>query len=69
MPGGNADRKCPEEMSGGNTRRKCPEEMSGGKMTQVNSDSGKKLTQIKKLTQVKTDSGKKWPEEMAGGNA
>ena len=38
-------------------------------MTQVNSDSGKKLTQVKKLTQAKTDSGKKCPEEMPGGNA
>jgi len=40
-------RYCPEEMPGGNARRKCPEEMLGGKMTQVNSDSGKKLIQAK----------------------
>ena len=52
-------------MPGGNARRKCLEE----KMTQVKSDSGKKLTQVKKLTQAKTDSGKKCPEEMPGGNA
>ena len=47
-------------MPGGNAWRK---------MTQVNSDSGKKLTQVKKLTQAKTDSGKKCPKEMPGGNA
>ena len=34
-------------MPEGNDQRKCPEEMPGGKMTQVKTDSGKKLTQAK----------------------
>ena len=63
-------------MPGGNARRKCPEEMYGRKMTQVNSDSGKELTQAKTDSGKKCpeempggNARRKCPEEIPGGNA
>ena len=58
MPGGNARRKCSEEMPGGKARRKCPEEMPEGNARRKCPRKCPEEMPVGKMTQVKTDSGK-----------